>query len=143
MNRAAFWPRAAAAATNCAASDDLPVPAAPTISVLVPRSMPPPSSVSISAMPLASFSAAGRGAVLAGDQPRKDLDPAALDDVVVIAAAESDAAILEHDQPPPFRAVLRIQLLQPHHAVGDALHLQVVARAGHDRPAAARCSCGR
>jgi hypothetical protein len=34
---------------------DLPVPAAPTMSVLVPCSTPPPSSASISAMPLASF----------------------------------------------------------------------------------------
>jgi len=53
--------RAAAAATNCDASDDFPVPAAPTIKVLVPFSMPPPSNVSISAMPLASFSMVARG----------------------------------------------------------------------------------
>ena len=55
MNKAELWPRTAAASTNFAASEDFPVPAAPTMSVLVPRSMPPPSNESISTMPLASI----------------------------------------------------------------------------------------
>ena len=45
-----------AAAANRAASVDLPVPAAPTMSVLVPSSMPPPSSASSSGMSLGNFS---------------------------------------------------------------------------------------
>jgi hypothetical protein len=44
-----FWPRLAAATQNCAAIVDFPVPAPPTINVLVPSSMPPPSKLSSSA----------------------------------------------------------------------------------------------
>ena len=45
MNMIDLSPRPAAATQNCAAIVDLPVPAPPTISVLVPSSIPPPSSV--------------------------------------------------------------------------------------------------
>ena len=40
-NETDFNPRRAALTANCVESDDLPVPGAPTISVLVPRSSPP------------------------------------------------------------------------------------------------------
>ncbi|MNN26878.1 hypothetical protein D3C81_1403980 [compost metagenome] len=52
MNSAAFSPRATAAAANTMAISDLPVPAGPRIKVLEPVSIPPPSSASISRMPL-------------------------------------------------------------------------------------------
>ena len=71
-----------------------------------------------------------RGAMLGRDQPRKDLEPAAPDHVVVVAAAECAAAELDHAQPPPLGAVLRDRAARSSdHAVRDALHLQVVLRA--------------
>ena len=98
MNIAVFSPRSAAAVANWAARVDLPVPAAPTTSVLVPRSMPPPSSVSSSVI-------AAREAVdwrrrivgFARDEPREDLEASFANDVIVEPAAEVDASILEHD----------------------------------------------
>jgi hypothetical protein len=39
-----FFPRAAAAAANCAASDDLPIPGGPTIITLNPHGIGPPMS---------------------------------------------------------------------------------------------------
>ena len=69
-------------------------------------------------------------AVFAGDQTRIDFDPSTLNDAVVIAAPEADAAELGDDEPPPFRAVFRVQLLQPNHAVRDALDLKVVGCTG-------------
>ena len=86
---AARSPRSAAARANWAASVDLPVPAGPMISVLVPRSRPPPSSVS-SAGDAARQRLARSSvpAVLGGDQPREHLEPAAADHEVVVAAAE-------------------------------------------------------
>ncbi len=71
-----------------------------------------------------------RQAMLARDEPRKDVDSPAPDGVVVKAAAEAHAAVLDDQEPPPLGAVLRVQLLQPHHAVRDALDLQVVGGAG-------------
>ena len=56
--------------------------------------------------------------------------PALLDHVVVIAAAELHAAILDDAQPAALRAVLGIELLEQHDAVRDALHLQVVIGRG-------------
>ena len=50
MNIAVRSPRSAALAANSAAMVDLPVPAAPCTSVLVPRSRPPPISESSPAM---------------------------------------------------------------------------------------------
>ena len=81
-------------------------------------------------MPLASFSSERRLTVFAGDQTRIDRDASTLNDVVVIAAAESHPAVLENDEPSPLRPVLRKELFEPHHAVRDALHLQVVVVAG-------------
>jgi hypothetical protein len=52
MKSAAHSPRLAAAIANWTATLDLPVPGAPTKSVLVPFSMPPPSSSSSAARPL-------------------------------------------------------------------------------------------
>ena len=69
-----------------------------------------------------------RLAVLGRDQARKHFQAAANDDVVVIAAAEVHAAILEHPQPPPVGAVFRSQLLETNDAVRNALHLQIALR---------------
>ena len=76
MNTIDFWPRSAAAAQNCAAMVDLPVPAPPTISVLVPSSMPPPSSSSSSWTPDGSFAHVRAAAMLGGNQPREHLEAA-------------------------------------------------------------------
>ena len=130
MNMAARWPRAAAAAANCAASVDLPVPAAPTISVLVPSSSPPPSRASSSGR-LTCQLVPGRGlAVFRGDQPREDHDAAPPDDIVVIAAAKLHAAILDDPETPALRPVLGVELLQQERPVRDALHLQIAVGGG-------------
>ncbi len=76
MNMIDFCPRSAAAAQNCAAMVDLPVPAPPTISVLVPSSMPPPSRSSSSVTPDAQLGARVAAAMLGGDQPREHLQAA-------------------------------------------------------------------
>ena len=65
------------------------------------------------------------------DEPRKHLDAACLDHVVVIAAAELHAAVLDDPQPAPLGAVLGIELLEQDDAVRDALHLQVVVGRRH------------
>ena len=108
---------------RCSASSDLPVPAGPRISMLEPRSTPPPSSAfELRACRSAARRALEAGPVLGRDQPRKDLHAAGLDDEVVVAAAERLAAILDDPQPPPLGAVVGRQLLQPDHAVRDAVH---------------------
>ncbi len=71
-----------------------------------------------------------RRAVLARYQPRKDRQTSPLNDVIVIAPAEPHAAVFDDQQPPPLGAVFRIDLLQPHHAVRDALDLEVAIRTG-------------
>ncbi len=121
----------AAATANCAANVDLPVPAAPTMSVLVPSSMPPPSSASSCGNVARQLRARRELPVFGGNQPREHLDAALLDHVVVIAAAEFDAAVLDDAQPAPLGAVFGIQLLEQNDAVRDALHLQVVIGRGH------------
>ena len=141
-NSAARWPRSAAAVANWAASVDLPVPAAPTISVLVPSSRPPPSSASSAGDAAGQPDAAGRLSMLGGDQAREDAQAAALDHVVVVAAAKLRAAILDHAQPAALRAVVRMHLLEADHAVRDALHLQVVVGRRHVVEQHAPCSCG-
>ena len=64
--------------------------------------------------------------VLGRDQARIDLQPARLDGEVVIAAAEVDAAHLDHAKPAALGAVIKGHLLQGDDAVGDAVQLQVV-----------------
>ena len=49
---------------------------------------------------------------------------------VVIAAAEALAAIFDHPQPAPLGAIFGRQLLEPDHAVRDAVHGLVVRLAG-------------
>ena len=82
-----------------------------------------------------------RRAVLAGDQPRKDLEPAAPDDVVVIAAAEADAAELEHDAAAaaPRRTPGTAAPAAPRRARCSAPAGR--GRRWSGRRAAARCSC--
>jgi len=71
-----------------------------------------------------------RRMVLACDQARKDLEPAPGDDVVVIAPTKIDPAELDDGKPASLGTVLGIELLEAHHAVRDALKLQVRRRAG-------------
>jgi hypothetical protein len=104
---------------------------APTKSVLVPFSRPPPSRSSSASMPLASFSRDSSAAMLGRDQARKDHEAAAHDLVVVESAAEVPAAILHDHQAPARRAVIGIELFQAQHGMGNALHLQVVLGRGH------------
>src|SRR4051812_28983600 len=71
-------------------------------------------------------------------EARKDFESSTHDRVIVIAAAELYAAKLHHSEPAPLRAVFRVELLQKHDAVCDALHLKVTVRGSqvieqHDR----------
>ena len=100
------------------------------MSVLDPRSMPPPSSALSSAELARQRIAAELALVLGRNQPRKDGHAAGLDDEVVIAAAKALAAIFDHPQPPPLGAIIGRQLLEPDHAVRDAVHGLVVRVAG-------------
>ncbi len=68
--------------------------------------------------------------MFAGDESREDFEPPALNDVVVIPATAGDTAKLDDNEPPPLCAVLGIHLLQAHHAVCNALNLEVAIRAG-------------
>ena len=68
--------------------------------------------------------------VLGGDQAGKDHDTAPLDDEVVIAAAEVDAAQLRDAQAPALGAIKRDQLVERQHAVREALQVAVAGRAG-------------
>ena len=88
MNMIDFCPRLAAATQNCAAIVDLPVPAPPTISVLVPSSMPPPSRSSSSATPDGSFAHVLSPRCSAATSRGNTSRPPLLDHIVVKAAAE-------------------------------------------------------
>ena len=123
---AARSPRAAAALAYWMASVDLPLPAGPRRTALVPYWRPPPSRASSSALPDLSRPALLAAVVLGGDEPREDVEPARLDDEVVVAAPVLLAPELRDPQPPPLGAVLGRELLQAHDAVGDALELQVL-----------------
>ena len=68
--------------------------------------------------------------MFACDEPWKDFETTTPNYVVVIAASKLYAAILDDHQSPPLGPVLWIHLLQPHHTVGDALHLEVAIGAG-------------
>ena len=56
------------------------------------------------------------------DQTGKDLDPAALDREIMVAAPERLTPIFEHPQPATLRPVVRRQFLKPDHAMGDAVN---------------------
>ena len=99
--------------------------------------MPPPSSLSRPAMPEPMRPRANLLAMLGRHQARKDLHAAGSDGEVVVAAAEGLGAVLDHAQPPALAAVVGRHLLQPDHAVGDAVHGLVVASRRSDRRAAA------
>ena len=121
-NSAAFSPRATAATMKMIAISDLPVPAGPRISVLEPV-------LDAAAEQLVELGDAARqsgaskvAAIFRSHQPGKYVHPARGDGDVMIAAAESDAAIFDHADPPALGAVGGRQLLQPDHAMGDAVH---------------------
>ena len=81
-------------------------------------------------MPLDSFAQVVCLPMFRGDQPRKHLEAALLDDVVVISAAKLHAPVLDDAETATLRAVLGIQLFEQHHAVRDALHLQIAVDRG-------------
>ena len=54
-------------------------------------------------------------------EAREHLDPAGLDGEVVITAAKGLAAIFHDAQSATLRSIVRCQLLQTEHAVGDAV----------------------
>ena len=64
--------------------------------------------------------------MLGGDQPRKNPQSPGLDDEIVVAAAELDAAHLDDAEAPALRAVVDGELLQQHHPVRDRMKLEVV-----------------
>ena len=70
-----------------------------------------------------------RPAMLGRYEPREHPHAAGVDDEIVIAAAIALAAIFDHPQPPPLRAIFGRQFLEPDHAVGDAVHGAVVGLA--------------
>ena len=102
-------------------SSDLPVPAGPRISVLDPRAIPPPSSVSSPAMPLDSASPANLVRCSAATSRGKTSHPAGADDEVVIAAAELLAAALDDPHAAVARRRIRRQLIEMDDAVRDAM----------------------
>ena len=110
----------------CVASVDLPEPDGPMNSVVVPQARPPPSSRSISAMPLSTGcgdTSLCPGGSICGNTD----DAAAVDGEVVEALDGGDAAELDDAQPPPGPAVFERQLLEQQDAVAEALQLRVLA----------------
>ena len=67
--------------------------------------------------------------VFAGHQPRKHLQPPAVEVEVVLAAAELHAAQLHHAQPPLVGAIVVGVLVQVQHAVRDAVQVLVAIAA--------------
>jgi hypothetical protein len=131
MNIADFRPRFAAAQTNCAGqrrlarsgrADDQRAGAA-----FDPAAHQGVELIDATGEPFVDR----RRLVLAGDESWKHLEPAAPDHVVVIAAAKIDAPVLDHRQPPALGAVFRIQLLEPHDAMGNGLRMDVLGGAAH------------
>ena len=62
------------------------------------------------------------------DQAREHLDAALADDVVVVATAKLDTAVLHDPDPATLGPVLGVHLLEQDDPVRNALHLQVVLR---------------
>ena len=101
-------PRAAAADAYCVASVDLPVPGGPSSSVLVPAIEAAAQQRVELGMPLDATLALEIVRVCSAATRRgKITSAAALDDEVVIAAAEVDAAQLRDPQAPALAAVQR------------------------------------
>ena len=69
--------------------------------------------------------------MLGREQPRKDLQSAGSNGVIVIAAPKFNPAHLRHAQPSPLRAIVEPQLLQSDDAVYDAVELKIVALRRH------------
>ncbi len=101
------------------------------MSVLVPSSMPPPSSAVEFGDIAAQLRAGGELPVFGRDQSREHLEPTGMNHEVVIAATELDAPVFHHPQPPTLRPVFGIQHFQPQDAVRDALHLKIVVGRRH------------
>ena len=97
--------------------------------MLDPRSTPPPSSALSSGDSVASTSRLNVLPVLGRNEPREHANAAGRDNEVVIAAAIALAAIFDDPQPAPLGAIFGRQLLEPDHAVRDAVHGPVVGLA--------------
>ena len=129
-NMAVRSPRAAAATANCEAIVDLPVPAGPSSSVLVPAGSPPPSNTSSRALPLGKSCSTNSVTCSAATRRGKTSSPPRANREVVITAAKRHAAQLADAQPAPLGAVLIRELLEHDDAVRDALQLIVFRPAG-------------
>ena len=141
-NIAACSPRLTAPATKVSASSDLPVPAGPEDQ----HARAALDAAAEQRVQLGRFGrqdlALERLAMLGRDQPREDPHAAGVDDEVVVAAAVALAAIFDDPQPAALGAIFGRQLLEPDHAMRDAVHGPVVRLARqivehqHGRPAA-------
>ena len=108
MKTAALRPALRAVATNCMATVDLPTPAGPSRSVVVPGREPAAEHrVEVRRRRSANELRLEPLVVLGRDQAGVDDDPALGDLVVVVALAEVGPADLGDVQPPPGPAVLR------------------------------------
>ena len=70
------------------------------------------------------------GAVLTGYQSRVDLQAARLNAEIVVAAAEYMTAILHDAEAATFGPIVRGQLLEPDHAMSDAVRRLVIGFSG-------------
>ena len=115
---------------SCSASSDLPVPAGP-MEQRAGAALEAAAQQRVELGDAAADGVAGESRpVLGRDQPREHAHAAVLDHEIVVAAAERLPAELHHPQAPALGAVVRRQLLQPDHAMGDAVHGLVVRLGG-------------
>ena len=126
----AWSPRAAAATAYWTAIVDFPEPAGPISSVLVPRSGPPPNSVSSAVTPLLIRSRANGSLCSDATRRGKHDEPAFANRKIVVAAAKTAAAKLHDAESATFGAIDRRELLKRNDAVGNALQLKVRAFGG-------------
>ena len=107
------------------AIEDLPTPAGPSSSELVPAVSPPPSSASKGALPVFRRSRSLTGMRAPAGDARKNLQPPLDDAHVMDTANEVGATMFDDSQAAAFSAVVAQQVLQPDHAVCDALQMLV------------------
>ena len=111
-NMTACSPRSAAATAYCTAIVDFPLPAGPINRVLVPRSGPPPSSVSSAVTPLLIRSARKGFAMFHGHQPRKSRQASPSNHEIVVTASIISSPVLDDPESPARGPVHGRMLLQ-------------------------------